>query len=191
MLINDFEKLSLKKFKIKSILPDATVLCLGKRRSGKCLAKGTKVLMFDGSIQHVETITPGQLVMGDDSTPRTVVNTTRGTDIMYTVNHVANGETYTVNSHHILSLKWVLPKRINFNIHTDCFTVSWFENTTIKRHQRDFKTFTEASTFFDTINERLDVDIGVPEYLQLDQFHQEHLWGYQVPIDFPEQPIEL
>lgn len=35
MLVNEFEKLSLKKFKIKSILPDATVLCLGKRRSGK------------------------------------------------------------------------------------------------------------------------------------------------------------
>ena len=35
MLINDFEKLELKKFKIKSILPDATILCLGKRRSGK------------------------------------------------------------------------------------------------------------------------------------------------------------
>lgn len=35
MLINEFEKLSLKKFKIKSILPDATILCLGKRRSGK------------------------------------------------------------------------------------------------------------------------------------------------------------
>jgi hypothetical protein len=35
MIINEFEKLSLKKFKIKSILPDATILCLGKRRSGK------------------------------------------------------------------------------------------------------------------------------------------------------------
>jgi hypothetical protein len=35
MLTNDFEKLSLRKFKIKSILPDATILCLGRRRSGK------------------------------------------------------------------------------------------------------------------------------------------------------------
>jgi len=35
MIVNEFEKLSLKKFKIKSILPDATILCLGKRRSGK------------------------------------------------------------------------------------------------------------------------------------------------------------
>ena len=35
MLIPEFEKLSLRKFKIKSILPDATILVLGKRRSGK------------------------------------------------------------------------------------------------------------------------------------------------------------
>lgn len=35
MIINEYEKLSLKKFKLKNILPDATILCLGKRRSGK------------------------------------------------------------------------------------------------------------------------------------------------------------
>jgi hypothetical protein len=35
MLVNEFEKLTLKKFKIKSILPDATILLLGRRRSGK------------------------------------------------------------------------------------------------------------------------------------------------------------
>lgn len=33
--MGDFEKLSLKKFKIKSILPNATVLLIGRRRSGK------------------------------------------------------------------------------------------------------------------------------------------------------------
>jgi hypothetical protein len=35
MLTNDFDKISLKRFKIKSILPDATILILGRRRSGK------------------------------------------------------------------------------------------------------------------------------------------------------------
>lgn len=34
-MLNEFEKLSLRKFKIKSILPDATILILGRRRSGK------------------------------------------------------------------------------------------------------------------------------------------------------------
>jgi hypothetical protein len=35
MIDNDLEKLSLKKFKIKSMLPNSTVLLLGRRRSGK------------------------------------------------------------------------------------------------------------------------------------------------------------
>jgi hypothetical protein len=35
MLLNEFEKISLKKFKIKDIVPNATILLLGRRRSGK------------------------------------------------------------------------------------------------------------------------------------------------------------
>lgn len=35
MIDKDFEKLSLRKFKMKDILPDATILILGRRRSGK------------------------------------------------------------------------------------------------------------------------------------------------------------
>lgn len=34
-MLEDFAKLSLRKFKIKNILPDATILILGRRRSGK------------------------------------------------------------------------------------------------------------------------------------------------------------
>lgn len=32
---NDFEKISLKKFKVKDMVQNATILCLGRRRSGK------------------------------------------------------------------------------------------------------------------------------------------------------------
>ena len=101
MITNDFEKLSLKKFKIKSILPDATILCLGKRR---CLAKGTVVLMYDGTLRKVEDIMVGEQVMGDDDTPRTVLETTNGLDKMYKISH-DNGDHYTVNSEHVLCLK--------------------------------------------------------------------------------------
>jgi hypothetical protein len=34
-MLNEFEKLTLNKFKIKDILPNATILLLGRRRSGK------------------------------------------------------------------------------------------------------------------------------------------------------------
>jgi superfamily II DNA or RNA helicase len=72
---------------------------------GKCLAKGTPILMYDGSIKPVETVIIGDLLMGDDSTPRKVLTLARGREAMYNVK--SEGEIqYTVNESHILSLKF-------------------------------------------------------------------------------------
>jgi len=78
----------------------------GAPGGGKCLAKGTLVLMYDGTIKNVEDIVIGDVVMGDDSTPRNVLATTSGTDEMYEVKP-SRGDSYTVNSKHILSLKYI------------------------------------------------------------------------------------
>lgn len=47
--------------------------------------KGTKVLMYDGSIKNVEDIVIGDILMGDDSTPRVVQELYNGTDQLYKV----------------------------------------------------------------------------------------------------------
>lgn len=70
---------------------------------GKCLARGTRVLMFDGSVKPVESIHIGDLLMGDDSDPRIVTSLANGYDEMYTVVQ-ENGDSYTVNSEHVLTL---------------------------------------------------------------------------------------
>jgi len=70
---------------------------------GKCLAYGTEVLMYDGSLKEVQDIKEGELVMGDDSTPRKVQGLARGKEMMYKI-HTDDGS-YTVNESHILSLK--------------------------------------------------------------------------------------
>jgi len=71
---------------------------------GKCLGKDTKILMFDGSIKLVQDIMVGDLLMGDDSTPRKVLSLARGKETMYKVSSVESGG-YIVNESHILSLK--------------------------------------------------------------------------------------
>ncbi len=71
---------------------------------GKCLAKGTPVTMYDGSVKPVESIIVGDLVMGPDSQPRKVESLANGSEEMYRVTPV-KGEPYTVNESHILSLK--------------------------------------------------------------------------------------
>jgi hypothetical protein len=69
--------------------------------TGKCLKLGTPIIMYDGSIKEVQNIVVGDLLMGDDSTPRLVTSLARGKDKMYDVIN-DKGEKYTVNEEHIL-----------------------------------------------------------------------------------------
>ena len=69
-----------------------------------CFAKGTKVLMYDGTLKNVEDVKPGEQVMGDDSTPRNVLELCHNYDMMYKI--IPNkGDSVIVNENHILSLK--------------------------------------------------------------------------------------
>ena len=75
------------------------------RDSYKCFGKGTKVLMYDGTSKKIEDICIGDTVMGWDSTPRKVLETHSGTEKMYRITLNKNGESYTCNKNHILTLK--------------------------------------------------------------------------------------
>lgn len=83
----------------------ATGIALNARTGfGKCLGKGTKVLLFDGTVKNVEDIVIGDRLMGPDSKPRTVLSLARGREELVRI--VQNkGEAYVVNKSHILSLK--------------------------------------------------------------------------------------
>ena len=72
---------------------------------GKCLGKDTDILMYDGKIQKVQDIKVGDVIMGDDSTPRNVLSLARGREQMYKVINKI-GEYYICNESHILSLCW-------------------------------------------------------------------------------------
>lgn len=72
---------------------------------GKCLAKNTPIIMYNGTVKPVQDVVIGDLLMGDDSTPRRVLSLARGREKMYRVIDNLYGESYTVNSSHILSLK--------------------------------------------------------------------------------------
>jgi len=47
---------------------------------GKCLGKGTPILMYDGSLKNVEDICVGDKIMGDNSSERNVLSLVRGVD---------------------------------------------------------------------------------------------------------------
>jgi hypothetical protein len=68
-----------------------------------CFAPGTLVLMADGTQRPVESVKLGEEVMGDDSTPRTVLELCWNREEMYTI-RPKSGESYTVNAGHKLVL---------------------------------------------------------------------------------------
>ena len=68
-----------------------------------CHGIGTPILMFDGTIKPVESIKVGELLMGPDSKPRQVLELYNGIDQLFEIRPI-KGESFIVNSDHILSL---------------------------------------------------------------------------------------
>ena len=68
---------------------------------GKCHGEGQEILMHDLSTKKVEEICIGDFVMGADGSPRTVKALHSGVDMLYKVTP-NKGQSYTVNSEHIL-----------------------------------------------------------------------------------------
>jgi superfamily II DNA or RNA helicase len=71
--------------------------------SGKCLGKDTPVMMYNGTFKMSQDIKPGDQLMGDDSSPRNVLTTCTGSEMLYKVIPI-KGDSYVVNESHILSL---------------------------------------------------------------------------------------
>ena len=80
------------------------IIIAARPAMGKCLGRGTKVVMFDGALKNVEDVKIGDKLMGDDSKPRNVLSTTSGREQMYWIRQ-NKGIDYRVNESHILSLK--------------------------------------------------------------------------------------
>lgn len=80
------------------------VLAVSPTGSGKCLGKGTPVMLYSGEVVPVENIRVGDMLMGPDSLPRRVLSLARGREQMYRITP-RKGDPYVVNESHILSLR--------------------------------------------------------------------------------------
>lgn len=112
--IRNFKSFSSKEVTVP-LNKHASVLIIGDNKDigqqgtskngvGKCHSKGTPIMMYDRSIKMVEDVVVGDKVMGDDGSPRTVMNTTSGQEDMFLVRQKL-GMDYVVNKSHILSLR--------------------------------------------------------------------------------------
>jgi hypothetical protein len=70
---------------------------------GKCLGFSTPIIMYDGNIKQVQDIVNGDLLMGDDGTPRLVSGCIKGSGELYEVK--SKFGSFVCNKDHILSLR--------------------------------------------------------------------------------------
>lgn len=91
----------------------------------KCILHSTPVPLFNGEIKQASKIKVGDILIGDDGTPRTILNKTEGFGEMYEIiQHY--GENYIVNNNHTLTLHMPDHKVIFWN--TNGWSSIWWNN---------------------------------------------------------------
>jgi hypothetical protein len=84
--------------------PRAVILLTGPSGTGKCFAKDTPILMYDGTTKLIQDIKENDYVMGHDSTPRLVYGLDHGVNKLYKIIPV-KGEPFIVTGNHKLVLE--------------------------------------------------------------------------------------
>lgn len=105
------EPFALRPHQVRALDGLKASLRAGKRRpvvqlptgAGKCLALGTGVMLFDGSVVPVEDIVAGDYLMGPDSQPRRVISTCRGMGELFRISS-PKGDSWVCNDVHVLTL---------------------------------------------------------------------------------------
>jgi hypothetical protein len=163
--------------------------------SGKCHKIDTPILMNDGSIKMVQDVQVGDLLMGDDSTPRKVLSLGRGKDTMYEIKPI-KGESFTVNSEHILCLK-ISPQKSIYKVNDKrttskkVFCAMYIDNRTLQKKSKYFETKEDAQNYLDKLNIEEIVEIEVNKYLELPKNIKSKLKLYRTSINFQEKNINF
>lgn len=166
------------------------IICM-KMGMGKCHGKGTPILMWDGTIKKVEDIDCGDLICGDDSTPREVLSLAWGVENMYKITP-QKGDPYTVNESHILSLKISGNKGWYWSSYNNQYRVSWFDHSTLKFRDKSLgQNIDDVYAFIETIDSPDVIDICVRDFLSLSKTMQNRLKGYRVPVEWPEVNVPV
>lgn len=156
-----------------------------------CLGKNTPVLLWNGDVKMSQNVSTGDILIGDDGTPRIVLNTVYGYSQLYSVNQ-GEGDDYIVNENHILSLH-VDHKSIFLDKKNNCWTVQWvdiesmqlkenyfFNNIAQEDGSQLYSSEEKAITWLNSIPEIDTIDISVKEYLKIPRNVQKRLYGFRI-----------
>jgi len=162
--------------------------------SGKCHSFNTPILMANGEIKKVQNIKVGEKLMGDDSKPRKVLSLGRGKDTMYEIKPV-KGESFTVNSEHILCLK-VTNRGVKYisKNKKKKYCAVYLDKETIKYKSKYFETKKEGEDYIKTkIKKEEDkiVELSINDFLELPKSTQKELKLYRKGVDFKIKKVDF
>jgi len=188
------------------------ILLHGSNGAGKCYRPNTPVMMLSGEIKLAKNIKKYDKLMGDDSTPRTVLSITKGKGQMYKI-IPTKGDSFTVNGPHILCLKSSSYKHFIWDKQNNRYRAYWMG----KEHKLKSKSFTvKKQTYIKNINTKhlyntkeqaliatkkfitnvitdknSIIEITVDDYIKKSSQWRKNYYLYRVGVDFQEKNIDM
>ncbi len=104
MKLRDYQQKGVNDIRNEYIRGNHAPLFVLPTGGGKCLAKGTEVIMLNGETKKVENIKVNDVLIGPDSKKRIVTSICKGKENLYKITPI-KGDSFTVNESHILSFK--------------------------------------------------------------------------------------
>lgn len=173
------------------IVEGHNVFLTGPAGTGKCLGKDTRLIMYDGDVKVVQDIKVGDLLMGDDSTPRQVLNITSGASRLYRVSN-CRGDSYVVNDSHVLTCK-PIPSLI-WDDSLEVYKVGWFDGNDIKFAEFSAKVMGKSNAlnvaeyFMGLLPDQKPVDIPI-KILVENPYAALHFRGIYTAVDFQKKVL--
>lgn len=181
-----------------------------------CHAKGTSIMLADGTSKNVEDITTNDKLMGDDSTPRNIYELKRGHSDMYKI-IPSKGDPFVVNGDHIMCLKATKIGSVCINEKENRVNVLWqerdefgypiekeknfpFKHEGKKDKEEAYQEAYQEAIKFNEENQKTDkyikqgdvIEIPVREYLKrLSKIGKHNYFGYRVEVNYEEKKVNL
>jgi DNA-directed RNA polymerase beta' subunit len=158
------------------------------------------ILEYSGKLKMAQDIIVGDIVVGDDGSPRTVINTVCGQSKMYTVLQ-RDGDEYGISCEHILTLKCSGHGDISWIGKENVYIIKWYDrNTNTFKFKKSYVTSTKKESYQILLNFRRQnintdsiIDIHVNDYLKLSSVDRNKFLGVKlnVPIQWRKKPVQM
>jgi hypothetical protein len=112
-----------------------------------CFAADTQLLRADGSVVAAADVAVGDKLLGDDGTPRSVLDVVTGFDRLYRIKMKGNGEDLVVTGNHILCLKASSRLSVAWSEDRSAYRVYSFDGNLMLR-TKSFAYREDAANFF-------------------------------------------